>query len=168
MYVQTQPVTSVIQNSKKIFLTVKCKFWSIPLQNFGIISCFWEWMHCWWSYRAGSNSSNPILKVSAIFISSSLLILQFLQSALSGTFNKPASTCKFQYNINTDLAHQSVLKPAEKLLEMNYYIIDVGQTHLTSELDGEFILFIHWMPQYCAVWKFNIKNTGLPFKLRPQ
>lgn len=54
----------------------------------------------WWmqlftcDHRAGSNLRKPSLKPSTIVISSSLVTLQFLQSARSGILNKPASTCK--------------------------------------------------------------------------
>lgn len=54
----------------------------------------------WWTqlftcdHRAGSNLWKPSLKPSTIVISSSLVTLQFLQSARSGILNKPASTCK--------------------------------------------------------------------------
>lgn len=46
--------------------------------------------------RLGSYSSKRFLNLSTICLSSSLLSLQFFQSALSAMLSKPAKTCKWE------------------------------------------------------------------------
>lgn len=77
-------------------------------------------------HKKGSNSWNPILKVSTICNSSSLVVLQFLQSSRSAALRSPASTCKYYQHLQhlrasgSDYQHSCCLVQPSRSLQLEW------------------------------------------------